>query len=176
MKSLIFLKNFNNTVDRILHVPGNYTGGVLEMAVIIDQNLSREQIVEYLPELIGALKRHSPVFRNVRLNLIYWGADDDIVCQVLPMSVAQMSSHYEHYERKCQKKSFEKLAEYLKMFQARAKLQILLTDGGYTAEREEVIAAAMRPFLEKKLLEIVIAEDGAEIRYRFDRTVGTHHG
>ena len=146
-QSPVFLKNFKNTVDRILHVPGNFTEPVLEMAVVIDYNLSREQVTEYLPSLLGALKMHSEVFRNVRLNVVQWREDENIVCKVSPMSMVQLSSYYDDYEPCVKQKDFEKLISYLKLFQARAKLIVLLTDGNYQVEQEELLQRAMQPLL-----------------------------
>lgn len=170
--SLLFLKKFKDTTERILHVPGNFTGPVLEMAVVLDRNLSREQLTEYLPSLLGALKRHSEVFRNVRLNVVDWCSDEEIANQVCPMSMVLLKSYYESYSQKKEEKTFEVLVEYLKKYQARAKLIILLTDGKYIVRQEELLEAGMRPFLDKKMMQVVLTEeDGAEIRYRFQRTV-----
>lgn len=170
-KSPVFLNHFKNTVERILHVPGNFTEPVLEMAVVIDGNLSRRQVMDYLPELLGTLKIHSEVFRNVRLNVVQWQGDEDIQCKVSPMSVVQLSNYYGDYEQHICKKNFEKLISYLKLFQARAKLIILLTDGTYEVEQEEMLQRAMQPFLEKKLMQVVLTGDGADIRYRAARIV-----
>lgn len=170
-QSPVFLKNFKNIVDRILHVPGNFTEPVLEMAVVIDNNLSREQVRDYLPDLLGTLKMHSEVFRNVRLNVVQWRADEEMICKVSPMSVVQLSSYYEDYEQCVKRKTFEKLISYLKLFQARAKLMILLTDGNYQVEQEELLQQAMQPFLEKKMMQVVLTGDGADIRYRVARIV-----
>lgn len=170
-KSPVFLKTFKNTVERILYVPGNYTGQILEMAVVIDGSLSREQVADYLPELLGTLKIHSEVFRNVRLNVVQWQGDENITCKVSPMSMVQLNSYYEDYQQQPCKKSFEKLISYLRLFQARAKLIILLTDGKYQVEQEELLQRAMQPFLEKKLMQVVLTGDGADIRYRIERVV-----
>lgn len=170
-RSPLFLKKFKDTVEKILHVPGNFTEPVLEMAVIIDANLSHEQVTDYLPELLRTLKMHSPVFRNVRLNVVYWGSDDEITCRVSPMSMVLMNSYHEDYRQKTVLKTFEKLLGYLKMFQARAKLLILLTDAAYQVEQEDLLLQMMQPFLEKKMMEVVINEETADIRYRFTRTI-----
>lgn len=169
--SPVILKKVKDTADRILHVPGNFTGPVLEMAVVIDGNLSREQVTEYVPELFRILKMHSRVFQNVRLNIVYWRADGDIKSKVSPMSMALLSSFYEDYEQVCGDKTFEELADYLKMYQARAKLIILLTDGTYHVKEEELLEQRMRPFLDKKLMQIVLRDGELDVRYRFRRTV-----
>lgn len=170
--SPVFLKQFKNTVERILHVPGNFTEPVLEMAVVIDGTLSREQSETCVPELLGTLKRHSEVFRNVRLNIVEWKSDERIVTQVRPMSMAMLKSFYEDYEQVCEQKHFEKLVAYLKLYHARSKLIILITDGAYLVEREDELEIAMRPFLEKKLMQVVFAEQAEPtIRYRFRRTI-----
>lgn len=168
----VSLQIFKNTVERILHVPGNYTGHMLEMAVVIDSSLAKEQITECVPELLGSLKCHSEVFSNVRLNVVEWKSDDWIKTEVRPMSMVMLQSFYEDYEQTICDKHFERLIAYLKMYQARAKLIILLTDGKYLVEHEDELEPAMRPFLDKKLMQIIVNEQGEpDIRYRFRRTV-----
>lgn len=163
--SPVFLMQFKNTVERILHVPGNYKGGILEMAVVLDHNVPREMAQELVPQLFRSLKMHSEVFRNVRLNMVQWESDEKIVNQVTPMSMARLASYYENYECRQVNKDFQKLVQYLKLFQARAKLIILITDGTNEDGSAESLKAAMQPFLNKKLMQIVIGET-LEIRYR----------
>lgn len=163
--SPVFLMKFKNTVERILHVPGNYKGGILEMTVVFDHNVSRETVQNVVPQLLRCLKMHSEVFRNVRLNLVQWEADEIISNQVTPMSMAGMASCYEGYECRKQSKDVKKLMQYLKVFQARAKLILLITDGENEEGSIESLKIAMLPFLDKKLMQIVVGET-LEIRYR----------
>ena len=58
-----------------------------------------------------------------------------------------------------------KLVQYLKLFQARAKLIILVTDGANEEGSDESLKAAMQPFLNKKLMQVIVGEE-LEIRYR----------
>ncbi len=163
--SPIFLMNFKNTVERILHVKGNYNGGILEMAVVLDHNLSRETMQELVPQLFRTLKMHSEVFRNVRLNMVKWKSDEEIFNQVSPMSMAGLSSYYEGYEGKTVKKDWFQLIQYLKMFQARSKLIILVTDGKNEEATSEQLKREMQPFLDKKLMQIIVGEE-LQIQYR----------
>ena len=163
--SPVFLMKFKNTIERILHVKGNYNGGILEMAVVIDYNLSKAQVLDVIPALFRALKMHSEVFRNVRLNVVEWCADDVITAKVSPMAVAGLSSYYEGYEQQVMKKDFLKLISYLKLFQARSKVIILLTDGTYATGTPESVKAAMQPFLDKKMMQVVVGSE-LEIIYR----------
>lgn len=170
--SAVTLMSFKNTVERILHVPGNYSGGILEMAVVLDHSLTRENVANYVPELLGSLKRHSEVFRNVRLNIVDWESDGQMSTEVRPMSMAMTHSFFSEYEMHDAKKHLETLVAYLKLYHARSKLIILVTDGSYLVECEEEIESAMRPFLDKKMMQVVLGEDGTiDIRYRFRRTV-----
>ena len=170
--SLIFMKRFKDTVERILHVPGNFTGPVLEMAVVLDGSLSRDVVSDVVPQLLGSLKRHSEVFRNVRLNVVNWKSDERIDTEVRPLSVVMLNSFYDGYEQEKVNKHFEALVAYLKMFQARSKVILLITDGKYQVENEDTLEISMRPFLEKKLLQVIVTEQGeAEVRYRFQRTI-----
>lgn len=163
--SPVFLMKFKNTVERILHVPGNYKGGILEMAVVLDHNVPRETAQELVPQLFRSLKMHSEVFRNVRLNMVQWEADEKITNQVTPMSMAGLTSYYENYECRKECKDLMKLVQYLKLFQARAKLIVLVTDGGNEEGAAESLKTAMQPFLDKKLMQVVVGEE-LQIRYR----------
>ena len=163
--SPVFLMQFKNTVERILHVPGNYKGGILEMAVVLDHNVPRETAQELVPQLFRSLKMHSEVFRNVRLNMVQWESDEKIVNQVTPMSMAGLASYYENYECRQERKDLMKLVQHLKLFQARAKLIILVTDGANEEGSAESLKAAMQPFLDKKLMRIVVGEE-LELQYR----------
>ena len=163
--SPVFLMQFKNSIERILHVKGNYNGGVLEMAVVIDENLEREQLQEILPQLLRTLKMHSEVFRNVRLNVVNWKSDEDISEKAVPMAVAGMASYYSDYEKHSAGKDFLKLVQYLKLFQARSKIIMLLTDGGYIGSMENA-KSAMQPFLDKKMMQIIVTDEQLQVIYR----------
>lgn len=167
--SIVTLKKFKDIVERILHVPGNYRGGVLEMAVVVDKNIEKEALRCILPQLLHALKQQGTVFRNVRFNYVQWkaaGAEN----QVCPMMVPMTESFYEEYESYVEEKSFERLVDYLKVFQARAKLIILLTDQDVAQWRGEALRRRMQPFLDKKMLVVKIdakpKEGNISIHYR----------
>ena len=164
--SPVFLMKLKNTVERILHVPGNYTGGILEMAVILDHNVARADMQELVPQIFRSLKMHSEVFRNVRLNMVQWESDETITNQVTPMSMAGLGSYYENYESQKRRKDFLKLVQYLKLFQARAKLIILVTDAANEEGMTESLKAAMQPFLDKKLMQVIVKGENPDICYR----------
>lgn len=164
--SPVFLMKFKNTVERILHVKGNYTGGILEMAVVIDHSVSKESAQTVVPQLLRTLKMHSEVFRNVRLNVVEWCSDDVITAQVSPMSMAGMSGYYEGYIQQKEKKDIFKLVSYLKLFQARSKIIILLTDVEFEVFTQDSVKTAMQPFLDKKLMQVVVSGETLEVRYR----------
>ena len=164
--SPVFLMKFKNTIERILHVKGNYNGGILEMAVVIDHKLSKECVQMVVPQLLRTLKMHSEIFRNVRLNMVEWCSDDAITAQATPMSMAGLSGYYEGYLQQSEKKDFLKLVSYLKLFQARAKVIILLTDTGYEISSQEGVKAAMQPFLDKKLMQVVVSGEMFDVWYR----------
>ena len=164
--SPVFLMQFKNTVERILHVPGNYNGGILEMAMVLDHNVSQEMAQELVPQLLRTLKMHSEVFRNVRLNMVQWESDEVIKNQVTPMSMAGLASYYESYGQQTICKDVKKLVQYLKMFQARAKLIILITDGANEEGTAESLKTVMLPFLDKKWMWVVLSGDALTIRYR----------
>ncbi|MCI9254149.1 MAG: hypothetical protein HFI58_04830 [Lachnospiraceae bacterium] len=65
----------HNQIERVLHVPGNYRGGILEMAIVVDRAYDRETARMLCADIITSCKRQSDVFRNVRLNMVLWGKD-----------------------------------------------------------------------------------------------------
>lgn len=164
--SVLVLKKFKDTVERILHVPGNYAGKVLEMTVAADNSFTKEEIRSLLPQLLRALKRHSKVFQNVRFNYVLWTSDEKVQNRVCPMMTAISDSFYQDYECVEKEKYLEKLAAYLKKFHARSKLVIVLVKGRYQVGNQEELRQAMEPFLGKKMMFVIYGEDHMEIEYR----------
>lgn len=145
-----------NVVEQVLHVQGNYRGGILEMAIVFDCNLSKQNIAETAKELVTALKHQSEIFRNVRLNTIQWRSDRELVKEVTPMAYLQTGAYFEGYEQVKAEKALENLTEQLKKFYARSKLILVLTDGGFTVQNKERSEESLKPFLEKKLVFVKI--------------------
>lgn len=164
--SILFSKQFTNRVERILHSPGSIPGKMFEMAVVVDESLSLSDVQNFIPKLLGILKRHSDVFLNVRLNVVKWNGDDDIKNEVVPMSIAMISSYYNEYEQNKKTKTYEILMNYLKLFQARAKLIIIVTDGKYKTEDEEKLNKIMQPFLNRKVMEVIVSDGDIKVKYQ----------
>lgn len=161
--SIIFNKQFTNKVEMILHSPCNIPNKMFEMTVVLDQNLPGQTVEEIVPELLKILKRHSDVFTNVRLNLVRWYNDEIIKNQVIPMSMAMLTSNYEDYEEHKTDKQYQVLMQNLKLFHARSKLIIVITDGKYEKGDEEALRTIMQPFLYRKVMNVVIG-DTIELR------------
>ncbi|MBE5868962.1 MAG: hypothetical protein E7293_08420 [Lachnospiraceae bacterium] len=147
-----------NAVERVLHVPGNYTeaikhtGQVLEMALVLDYHISEPELRMLSTEIVDLLKRHSEVFRNVRLNVIKW-VDDTCICkEVSSMAHVRMGQIFGDYVQGSSRKSFLELARQLKLFYARSKLILVLTDGSFYPGEPEKVREQMHPFLHRKLL------------------------
>lgn len=154
MFSLLTSQKIRQSVERVLHVPGNYTGGILEMTIVIDCNMEPVRQKEIIEDLAKTLKSQSEVFRNVRLNLVNWISDSEIRNEVIP--IPKLMLGYDYVHNVC-KKHVEILFSNLKLFHARSKLVILVTPGTLDMEDEAAAKSAMKPFLEKKL--IVLCED-----------------
>ena len=165
MFTQVQLLQMKNAVMRVLHVPGNYSGGILEMAVVADYHLPYAKLKESCSEIAGALKRTDEVFRNVRLNLIKWVSDDIIIKEVSALPKLRMGSCFEDYEDlvvKTEKsarseKSLDELLRQLKLFYARSKIIIVITDGSYERVDEKKIQEYLHPFLGRK---IIVLESG----------------
>lgn len=163
MTSIIFNKQFTNKVEMILHSPCNIPNKMFEMTVVLDCSLSQEKVKEVVPHLLKTLKRHSEVFANVRLNMVRWQNDNHIHNQVMPMSMAMLGSYYDDYEQNDTPKDYQNLMKNLKLFHARSKLVIVVTDGQYKIGDEEELKKIMQPFLYRKVMNVVIG-DTIELR------------
>lgn len=156
--SIIFDKQFTNKVEMILHSPCNIPSKMFEMTVVLDRNLEKDVAKEIVPHLLKVLKRHSEVFINVRLNMVSWESDDKIINQIIPMAMAMISSYYSDYEQKVELKSYSSLMQNLKLFHARSKLIIVVTDGKYETGDESELKKLMQPFLYRKVMNVVVSE------------------
>ncbi len=161
--SPVFIHQFHNRIERVLHRKGNFTGPVLEMTVIVDHSVSAGVVQEGVPALLRCLKQHSEVFRNVRLNITDWLEDTRIENRVVPMMTVLVSGFFESYEQICNEKKTEALYQYLKLYHARSKLILLVTDGRHRPEDEKAAEEALKPFLGKKLVSVLVREDGMEL-------------
>lgn len=150
--TLIQRKQLKNAVERVLHVQGNYTGGILEMAVVIDASLSKETASERGIELAELLKSTSEVFRNVRLNTILWQGDETFIKQVTSLAVLQMGRFFEDYESMDITKTWDGLLALLKKFYARSKLIFVLSDADFAVLDKEAAKESLQPFLHKKII------------------------
>lgn len=144
--------SLKNGVERVLHVPGNYTGGILEMTLVIDCSLPEEYVKDLSADIAATLRMHSEVFRNVRMNLFFWQSDEKMENRVVPISFLQTSGCFAGYREEKQEKRLEKLAAKLKLFHARSKLILVMADRDIYVEDGQALSQSMKPFLEKKSL------------------------
>lgn len=151
-------KNFTDKIQRILHVPGNYRGGILEFALVVDYCISREELEAVCKEMMAALKSCDKIFMNARFNLIKWIGEDDIRKEVSSMGLVQMGRAFEDYETGSEDKSMDELTRQLKLYYARSKIIIILSDDTYQIQEETVVDANKKPFLGRKML-LVKTED-----------------
>lgn len=155
----IQLLQIKNAIKRVLHVPGNYTGGILEMAIVADYNMPKEELSENIKQIANALKRQDETFRNVRLNLIKWISDECILKEVSSLTVLQMGRGLEEYEQYAQlpekkEKTVDELFRQLKLFYARSKVILVVTGGDYKVKEESAAKAHLQPFLGRKMIFI----------------------
>lgn len=149
---LLLRMNLKNEVERVLHVKGNYSGGILEMTLVIDCGLPKEYVSRMAADIAATLRSHSEVFRNVRLNLLYWRSDTQMENQVLPFSFLQMEKCFEGYCPQRQEKLLDVLSDRLKLFHARSKLILVLAGEKPLIQDKDTLKKNMYPFLGKKSL------------------------
>lgn len=147
-----------NAVQRVLHVPGNYHGGPIEMAVAADYSADGEALSDYGKEIAAVLKSMGDTFRNVRLNLVRWKADDDIKHEISSFACLQTGRAFGDYEPSADGKRLELLCGHLKKFQARSRLVLLITNGKYTIQDQALLRENLNPFLYRRLILITPEE------------------
>ena len=153
-----------SVVEQVLHVPGNYRGGILEMAIVFDCNIEKQTAIKISKEMVAALKQQSEVFRNVRLNTIQWRSASEMIKEITPMAYLQTGTYFDGYEQIREEKALEVLTEQLKKFYARSKLIIVLTDGKIMVREQGKLEKSLKPFLVKKLIYIKINKEKDEIQ------------
>ncbi len=151
MFSLVEKKQLKDIVERILHVPGNFTGPVLEMTLVLDHENEKEYIKETTKDIITTLKSKGEIFRNVRLNVVQWMDNEHFTNEVTAMSLLLMDGYYENYQVVPYEKQAEYLMAYLKKFHARSKLVIILSDS-FSVGSKEGFMREVKPFLERKTI------------------------
>lgn len=175
--NIVQQKQLKNMVERILHAPGGYAGGILEMALVCDYHIPQQELTEIAGEIVSTLKKHSEVFRNVRLNVIKWIDDSLIVKELAPMAYVQMGSVFQDYFRLVEQttdmlgltkvardlvvtgpKSLQELTRQLKLFYARSKLIIVVTDGNYCVGNVKKVKEHLQPFLHRRMMFVQGAE------------------
>ena len=147
---LLLKMNLKNAVERVLPVKGNYSGGILEMTLVVDCGLPHEYVCRMAADIAATLRSHSEVFRNVRLNLLFWWSDEKLENQVIPISFLQLGKCFENYISKRQEKTLDVLSDRLKLLHARSKLILVLADEKMKILDREVVKKNMHPFLGKK--------------------------
>lgn len=151
-----------NAVEKVLHVTGNYQGGILEMAAVFDCNLSEDCVRRVGKDTAALLKSHSEIFRNVRLNTICWKGDGNLEKEVSSIPLLQMGRCFDGYWCRKENKRLELLAGDLKKFYARSKLVFLFTDGNCHVGDEGIFNENMHPFLYRKLIVVRLGTDGQD--------------
>lgn len=156
----IQLMKCNQMAEQILHTPGNFRKDILEMTIVLDNHMDAKTCESILIPILRFFKQHNEVFRTVRLNVTAWREDNLFTNEIIPMSVLLWGHYFETYLWAEQIKSIDSLISYLRMFHARSKLILLLTDNSFTVECNDKIQEELKPFLGKKLM--IIAKDNPE--------------
>lgn len=141
-----------NSVERVLHAPGNPSHDLQEMTLVLDYHMDKEKIGILAKDVAGALKSHSQVFANVRCNLVHWKNDETIQNEVSPLSMVQLGRFLDDYVQLEEVKKAEILCDYLKRFHARSKLIMVFTDFTYEINDQTKLKEALSPFLQYKIL------------------------
>lgn len=149
---------FKKEVERVLHVKGNYQGGILEMAIVFDAALPVEVQKEIAQEIAGTLKTTDEVFKNVRLNVVYCVNNRKLENTVTSLSLLQIGSYFDDKVVAEEEKTLDGVLRYLKKFQARSKLILVISKGDLPITNAKKTKDSLNPFLKSKLLLLSLGE------------------
>ena len=145
-------------VERVLHVKGNFKGGILEMAIVLDAALPLEEARELTKEIAQILKTTDEVFKNVRLNVIYAKTNRELETTVTSLSILQLGTYFSDKEVVEEEKSFDAIVKHLKKFQARSKLILVLTNGELPIRDPKRVQDALNPFVKQKTIFLPVVD------------------
>ena len=145
-------------VERVLHVKGNFKGGILEMAIVLDAALPLEEAKEITKEIAQILKTTDEVFKNVRLNVLYAKTNREIETTVTSLSMLQLGTYFSDKEVIEEEKSFDSIVKHLKKFQARSKLVLVLTKGELPIRDTKRVQDALNPFVKQKTIFMSVVD------------------
>lgn len=151
-----------NQVQRVLHVPGNYNGGPLEMAVVFDASLKQEDAVAAGKQIAAVLKSMGDTFRNVRVNLVIW-SKQKISHEISSLPNLIMGNALSDFNHSKEEKKLEELCGNLKLFQARSRIVMLISADDYVVESAVRLRENLNPFLYRRLILITEGEIKAGI-------------
>ncbi len=140
-----------NQLERILHAPCGYCGGILEMTLVFDCNLAKDVLSELSVELTCFLKQSNDVFRNTRLNTILCISEHEYIKTLSSFSSILTGKEWAQYRPAVSPLSLDELSGMLKVFYARSKLIILISDHP-VIHNVDLLKKNMQPFLYRKLL------------------------
>lgn len=158
MLSAIEARELKDMVQRVLHAPGNDIRSTPEMAVVFDTCLEKEDAAAYGKQIAEILKSMGDTFCNVRLNLVWWGAQEGIRHEISAFVHLMTQKAFREYESRREEKRLEELFRELKMYQARSRLILLIAANPCRWEDDKALMANLNPFLHRRL--ILIFPDG----------------
>lgn len=145
-------------VERVLHVKGNFKGGILEMAIVFDAALPLEEAKELAKEIAQILKTTDEIFKNVRLNVIYAKTNRDLETTVTSLSILQLGTYFSDKQVVEEEKSLDSIVTHLKKFQARSKLILVLSKGELPIHDKKRVQDALNPFVKQKTIFLPITD------------------
>lgn len=145
---------FKNLVNQVLHMPGNFTQPILEMAIVLDCSIEKEKSEQITKEIVRFLKGQGELFQNIRLNTIRWEDTEAFRKEITPVPSLFMGRYFDSYAQMKKEKEVDELLEMLKKFYARSKLVLFITNGNFHISDKRRVSDSLRPFLSRKLIWI----------------------
>lgn len=147
-------RQLKDMVQRVLHAPGNEFRTTPEMTVVFDTRLKKEDAAAYGKQIAEILKSMGDMFRNVRLNLVWWDTQDGIRHEISAFVHLITQSAFREYESRGEAKPLEELCRELKMYQARSRLILLVAAGPCEWKDAKALRENLNPFLHRRLILI----------------------
>ena len=152
-------------MERILHSPGAKLHQILEIAVVVDCSMEKQEAAETVTGLASTLKSFGETFRNVRVNVIWWKSDMERVQEIKPLAALQMSSFVmdsgflvEKNDRLSESSGVEAEPEGLSVLNEEKVLESLREEEVQTSKTLDALAEYMRKFQARSKIVFVVTD------------------
>lgn len=146
-------QRLKRAAKKIVNMSGNKpSGDVLEMVLVLDCSVEQEKLSELVKETLTTLRTIGRPFLNMRINLIKWKNDDEIMRNVTSYPQLLMGIDLEEKDYLEADKSLDRLALLINKEYLRSRLILIASEQKYEFDDYESIKEELNPLVVKRML------------------------